>query len=148
MDELYHYGVKGQKWGIRRYQKKDGSLTEIGKQRYKPTKADTEKYGIRGAKRIAKHRNQGMSKEEARKKENRIFTAKALGIFTLPITVPVGALTLRKVLDSKKAQSLIDSAKKVIDSYNNVKILDKQGNVISSRHYKMGKDIVETILGH
>ena len=69
MDEFYHFGIKGQKWGIRRYQKKDGSLTEIGKQRYKPTKADTEKYGIRGAKRIAKHRNQGMSKEEARKKK-------------------------------------------------------------------------------
>lgn len=30
-DELYHHGVKGQKWGIRRYQNKDGSLTEMGK---------------------------------------------------------------------------------------------------------------------
>ena len=31
--ELYHYGVKGQKWGVRRYQNPDGSLTEEGKKR-------------------------------------------------------------------------------------------------------------------
>lgn len=32
--ELYHYGVKGQKWGVRRYQYTDGSLTPAGKKRY------------------------------------------------------------------------------------------------------------------
>lgn len=33
-DELYHHGVKGMKWGVRRYQNKDGSLTNAGKKRY------------------------------------------------------------------------------------------------------------------
>ena len=33
MDELFHYGVKGMKWGVRRYQNKDGSLTTEGKNR-------------------------------------------------------------------------------------------------------------------
>ena len=32
--ELYHHGIKGQKWGIRRYQNEDGTLTEAGKERY------------------------------------------------------------------------------------------------------------------
>lgn len=32
--ELYHWGIKGMKWGQRRYQNKDGSLTPAGKKRY------------------------------------------------------------------------------------------------------------------
>ena len=33
-NELRHHGVKGMKWGVRRYQNKDGSLTPAGKKRY------------------------------------------------------------------------------------------------------------------
>lgn len=31
---LYHYGIKNQKWGVRRFQNKDGSLTPAGEKRY------------------------------------------------------------------------------------------------------------------
>lgn len=31
---LAHHGIKGQKWGIRRFQNADGSLTKAGKERY------------------------------------------------------------------------------------------------------------------
>ena len=34
MNELYHHGVKGMKWGVRRYQNADGSLTKDGIERY------------------------------------------------------------------------------------------------------------------
>lgn len=33
-NELYHHGILGQKWGVRRYQNADGSLTPAGKKRY------------------------------------------------------------------------------------------------------------------
>lgn len=33
-NELYHWGIKGMKWGVRRYENKDGTLTDAGKKRY------------------------------------------------------------------------------------------------------------------
>lgn len=33
-DYLAHHGIKGQKWGVRRYQNEDGTLTSSGRQRY------------------------------------------------------------------------------------------------------------------
>lgn len=33
-NSIYHFGIKGQRWGIRRYQNEDGTLTEEGKRRY------------------------------------------------------------------------------------------------------------------
>lgn len=32
--ELYHHGIKGQRWGVRRYQNEDGTLTSAGQARY------------------------------------------------------------------------------------------------------------------
>lgn len=41
MEETYlaHHGIKGQKWGIRRFQNEDGSLTEKGQKRYASTES-------------------------------------------------------------------------------------------------------------
>ena len=52
--ELYHHGIRGQKWGVRRFQNKDGSLTKLGQKRVdkaqkkaaKVAKKDEKKSGI------------------------------------------------------------------------------------------------------
>lgn len=52
-DEIKHHGIKGQKWGVRRYQNEDGSLTAKGKQRY-GTKENFEKQYPEDVKRNVK----------------------------------------------------------------------------------------------
>ena len=45
-DELAHHGIKGQRWGVRRFQNRDGTRTAAGKARAKETTGQTEKKGL------------------------------------------------------------------------------------------------------
>ena len=56
--ELYHHGIKGQKWGVRRYQNKDGTLTSSGKKRYPLTKI------VKGSEQASNDIYKSLSKQE------------------------------------------------------------------------------------
>lgn len=53
---LAHHGIDGQKWGVRRFQHEDGSLTAEGKERYGRTsrKEQIKKIGKKGGLTVAK----------------------------------------------------------------------------------------------
>lgn len=66
-NQLCHHGTKGMKWGIRRYQNRDGSLTPVGKRRYRKWSEDA-----RTAATIRKKSVNKMSNSELKKVNERI----------------------------------------------------------------------------
>lgn len=139
--ELAHHGIKGMKWGVRRYQKKDGSLTPAGKKKYKANKTDEIFYGKKGAQRIADRRNKGDSRSTALRKEFGRQFATGLAIATLSM----GALA---AVENGAGQKLLNVGKKAVDSYMNTSILDASGNVINRYHQsvRVGEAAVNALM--
>lgn len=67
-DYLMHHGIEGQKWGIRRFQNEDGSLTPAGRSRYGYT---GKKYGERVRTNMALGMTKEKAEQEAYKTTNR-----------------------------------------------------------------------------
>lgn len=106
--ELYHHGIKGQKWGRRRFQNKDGSLTPEGKRRYDDSPGEQKKSKHRlklEEKYKAKGMNQAQAEEAAAK---RIKTEKILGVAAGVTVAAVSAYVVGKNI-SERSDRIIKS---------------------------------------
>lgn len=66
-DVLVHHGIKGQKWGVRRYQNENGSLTNAGKKRYssfatKRYARKAKKYEDKAQKALGEHKSNSIDR--------------------------------------------------------------------------------------
>lgn len=95
-NSLYHHGIKGQKWGVRRFQNKDGSLTPAGRKRYDddgPIQKKQKEYKVPKNKSLhrlkieEKYKAQGMSEKEAEQAAARRIRGEQFAVGAAAVTV-------------------------------------------------------------
>lgn len=138
--ELKHWGIKGMKWGIRRYQYKDGSLTPAGKKRAakmkeeytaltgkrlirKPTPKTDETKNQNGVEAVKKKRIRDMSDEEIKNQINRLENEKRLAGLQ-DDTATTGQKIVKSVAKDMVAPAVLEAGR----------------NLIKDSLYKLGKE--------
>lgn len=129
---LAHHWIKGMKWGVRRYQNSDGSLTSAGRKRnqnwnrsYKKIDRSSDKviYGNGGVKRINKRMNKGQSYAKA-------WTIE-LGRATV-INTLVGIGTMDVITEGYLHRA---AGKKIVDSYLKSKAAKAVVKIAQNHYY-------------
>ena len=138
-DELQHHGTKGMKWGVRRYQNKDGSLTAAGRFRYGASKVGEKVSGVVKKKleerRVEKLRKKPLSKlSEAELKERITRLTEEKKAFDLQKQMSdidqsqtvTGKRFVNGAINKVVAPAMVDAGKQVLTSW-----LKKQGMEIA-----------------
>lgn len=121
-DELYHYGILGMRWGVRRYQKKDGTLTNSGKKRY-----DKEMERLKAEEKVIKNKKRTQSKLET-------LEAKRKSVEEL-----------KKNSNKPKEKSVKEYSDAELREIVNRLQLEKQYKDLSPKQVSIGKTVVNRI---
>ena len=117
---LAHFGIKGQKWGVRRFQNEDGTLTPEGQARYNTLSDRQKKAYLKMDKKdqgrlledMAKGKSYTQSVKEARNRAAR----KALGAFLGVSLATLGIVAAANYADAKRNRLMQEQHRRYVDS--------------------------------
>lgn len=160
--QLYHHGIKNMRWGIRRYQNKDGTLTPAGKKRYAKQQAENleKARAAKAAKKaheeakakalkegsaadVLKYKNE-LSVDEMKNAYNRLITEQNLSDLATKNAAQVksGMDKISSVMDNvekarnatEKGISAWNTAAKIINSFSDTKLPTINGSKEKSKN--------------
>lgn len=135
-DEIYHFGIKGMKWGIRRYQNKDGTLTAAGKKRYDEDPTNDTNGSIK---------SNTPKKSNASKRINYKKAAKVGAAIVGTALATYGAYKVAKFVQGKRSEDAMKKASKYINDNFLNKVGESKfanGKTISNFENKKGTSMV------
>lgn len=137
---LYHWGIKGMKWGVRRYQNEDGTLTNAGKKRYYSDVFDAHDKG----EKIVKDANGDRWVQEDLTRSRKLVNE------TAEITRNLKTLNDDVMKNKPKIQmDLSNMTDQEMREQINRKLLERQYNdLFAPQNTSRGQEVVSQVLGY
>lgn len=137
--ELYHHGTKGMKWGVRRYQNKDGSLTPAGIKRYN-----------REVQKLKDRESSIKAKEKAKKYQDKLDKKKSeldereAALKGKPVSKSATKSTASKQSNTKSIKDMSDAELRAV--VNRLQ-LERQYRDLTPQQVSKGKKFVDSFVG-
>ena len=126
-DGLRHHGIKGQKWGIRRYQNPDGTLTEEGQRRYAKGGGTPEEW----------------ARQDKKVRQKRVITAAAIGVGSVAAAAAISKVIRANSSDKKSVTEMsTEDIKKEIERMKT----QKEYKALKAETERKGTAMAEEVL--